>query len=69
VTIDTTVLEFVRHERLAWDAHCNGVHAYHAWAFERRDSGAYVLTEGGWRGGLDAGQEGKWALEMAVFFR
>ncbi len=31
--------------RLAWDAHCNGVHAYHAWAFERRDSGVYVLTE------------------------
>jgi len=30
VTIDSTVFEFVRHERLAWDAHCNGVHAYHA---------------------------------------
>jgi len=26
VTIDSTVLEFVRHERLAWDAHCNGMH-------------------------------------------
>jgi uncharacterized protein YndB with AHSA1/START domain len=24
-TIDTTILEFVRHERLAWDAHRNGV--------------------------------------------
>jgi hypothetical protein len=28
-TIDSTVIEFVRHERLAWDAHCNGVHAGH----------------------------------------
>jgi hypothetical protein len=45
VTIDSTVLEFARNERLAWDAHCNGVHAYHAWAFERRDGGVYVLTE------------------------
>jgi hypothetical protein len=26
VTIDSTVL----HEGLAWDEHCNGVHAYHA---------------------------------------
>jgi hypothetical protein len=23
VTIDSTVIEFVRHERLAWDEHCN----------------------------------------------
>ena len=45
MTTDSTVLEFVRHERLAWDAHCDGVHAYHAWAFERRDGGVYVLTE------------------------
>jgi hypothetical protein len=26
VTIDSTVLESVRHERVAWDAHCDGVH-------------------------------------------
>jgi hypothetical protein len=45
VTIDSMVLEFVRYERLAWDAHCTGVHAYHAWALERRDGGVYVLTE------------------------
>jgi hypothetical protein len=45
VTIDSTVLEFVRQERLAWDAHCNGVHAYHAWAFESRNGGVYALTE------------------------
>jgi hypothetical protein len=39
VTIDSTVLEFVRHERLAREAHCNGLHVYHAWAFENRDGG------------------------------
>ncbi len=52
-----TVLESVRHERLAWDAHCNGVHAYHAWAFEKRDGGVYVLTEEtqtGWKARLGA---------------
>jgi len=55
VTIDSTVLEFLQHERLAWDAHCNGVHAYHAWAMERRDGGVYVLTEetqNGWKAWL-----------------
>jgi hypothetical protein len=33
------------------------VHAYHAWAFERRDSGVYVLTEetqNGWLARLGA---------------
>jgi hypothetical protein len=24
---------------------------------------------GSWRGGLDAGEEGKWAWEVALFFR
>jgi hypothetical protein len=55
VTIDSTVL----HERLAWDAHCNGVHAYHAWAFEKRDGGVYVLTEemqNGWLARQAAGE-------------
>ena len=28
---------FIQHERLEWDAHCNGVHAYHAWVLERTD--------------------------------
>ena len=67
VTIDSPVLEFVRHERLAWDAHCNGMHAYHAWAFERRDAGVYVLTEetqNGWLTRLGAlvmpGRMSKW---------
>lgn len=45
MTIGSTVLERIRHERLAWDAHCNGVHAYHAWTFEKRDGGEYALTE------------------------
>ena len=55
VTIDSKVLEFVKHERLAWDARCRGVHAYHAWAFERRSGGLYVLTEetqNGWKAWL-----------------
>lgn len=44
VTIDSTVLEFVWNEWLAWDAHCDGVHAYHASGASRREA-AYVLTE------------------------
>jgi hypothetical protein len=36
---------FIQHERLEWDAHCNGVHAYHAWVLERTDGGVYVITE------------------------
>jgi hypothetical protein len=39
------VFQFVRHERLAWDAHCNGVHAYHAWAFEKRDGPPDILAD------------------------
>jgi hypothetical protein len=31
--IESILREFIRHERLAWDAHCNGVHADHAWGF------------------------------------
>jgi hypothetical protein len=53
VTIDSTVLEFVRRERLAWDAHYDGVHADHAWGFERRDGSVYVLT-GHHRAPIDA---------------
>jgi len=30
---------------LASDAHCDGAGADHAWAFEWRDGGVYVLTE------------------------
>jgi hypothetical protein len=57
VTIDSRVLECVPLQRLAWDAHCNGVHACHAWAMERREGGVYVLTEetqNGWLAWLGA---------------
>jgi hypothetical protein len=30
VTIESTVLEFMPYERLAWDAHAKGLEAYHA---------------------------------------
>ncbi len=67
MTIDSVALEFVRHERLAWDAHCDGVRADHAGAFERRDGGVYVLTEetqNGWLARLGAavmpGRKSRW---------
>jgi len=31
VTIESTVLEFKPYQRLAWDAHGNGLNGYHAW--------------------------------------
>jgi hypothetical protein len=48
LTIDSTVLEFVRHERLAWD---DGVHAYHAWAFGQREGVCAYREDApcGWR--------------------
>jgi hypothetical protein len=27
--VTDTMVQLVEHERLAWGAHCNGVHAYH----------------------------------------
>ena len=45
VTIDSTVREFVPFERIAWDGHALGVHVYHAWLIEKRDTGCRVLTE------------------------
>ena len=47
-----TVLEFVRHEWLAWDAYCNELRAGHAWVFERKDLGVYVFTDETWNGWL-----------------
>jgi hypothetical protein len=44
VAIDSTMLEFVRHERLAWDAHCNGVCAYRAWGFPAISEWPQVFT-------------------------
>jgi uncharacterized protein YndB with AHSA1/START domain len=45
VTIESTVLEFVPGERIAWDAHGLGVDAYHAWLLTRTAQGCHVLTE------------------------
>jgi len=52
VTIKSTVLEFVPHERIAWDAHGTGLEAYHAWIIEKKDQGCHVLTEEVQRGWL-----------------
>ncbi len=45
VTINSAVKEFVPFERLAWDAHAVGIHAYHAWLIEKTARGCHVLTE------------------------
>ena len=45
VTIQSTVLEFVPYERIAWDAHASGVDAYHAWVLHKTPDGCHVLTE------------------------
>jgi len=52
VTILSTVLEFVPYERLAWDAHGNGLEAYHAWLIQEADQGCQVATEEVQRGWL-----------------
>jgi hypothetical protein len=52
VTIESTVLEFVPGERIAWDAHSLGVDAYHAWVLQRTAQGCHVLTEETQRGWL-----------------
>ena len=44
-TIDSTVVEFVPTERIAWDARGLGVDAYHAWLIRPAADGCYVLTE------------------------
>lgn len=45
VPIESTVREFVPHERLAWDAQGIGLDAYHAWLLHPDDGGCWVLTE------------------------
>ena len=52
VTIESKVLEFVPHGRIAWDAHATGLEAYHAWLIQRTDRGCYVLMEETQRGWL-----------------
>ena len=45
VTITSTVLEFIPHERIAWDARAIGLEVYHAWLLQRTPQGCHVLTE------------------------
>lgn len=45
LTLTSTVLEYVPHERIAWDAHALGVDAYHAWVLRPSAKGCHVLTE------------------------
>lgn len=45
ITIQSTVMEFVPCERLAWDAHGTGLDAYHAWLIQKTDQGCRVVTE------------------------
>ena len=52
VTIQSTVLEFVPYERLAWDAHGNGLESYHAWLLQKTIGDCNVITEETERGWL-----------------
>ena len=52
VTVQSTVLEFVPFERLAWDAHGIGLDAYHTWLIRETAHGCYVIMEETQRGWL-----------------
>jgi uncharacterized protein YndB with AHSA1/START domain len=52
VRLESRVLEFVPGERIAWDAHGIGIHAYHAWVIQEILRGTYVRTEETQRGWL-----------------
>jgi len=43
--IESTVLEFVPGERIAWDGHGFGLDVYHAWLIEKAGDGCRVITE------------------------
>ena len=45
ITIESTVLECVPDERIAWEAHAFGVDVYHAWVLRPSAKGCRVLTE------------------------
>ena len=62
VTIESTVLEFMPYERLAWDAHSTGLDAYHAWLIQKTSQGCNVLmeeTQRGWLARLGKSLEAK----------
>jgi hypothetical protein len=50
LTIESTLLEFVPFERLAWDAHASGFQGYPAWLIRKTRAGCNVLTEETQRG-------------------
>jgi len=52
VTIESTVLEFVPAERIAWDARAFGIEVYHAWVIQKTPTGCHVVTEETQRGWL-----------------
>ena len=45
LVIDSTVMEFVAGERVAWNARGIGIDAYHAWRVRPIAGGCHVLTE------------------------
>jgi hypothetical protein len=50
ITIESTVLEFLPYERLAWDARGTGLDAYHAWLIQKTNQGSNVIIEKTQRG-------------------
>ncbi len=48
--ITSTVLEFVPHERLAWNGRAFGLDVYHAWLLVPSERGCLVITEETQRG-------------------
>ncbi len=52
LTVESTVMEYVPPERIAWDAHAAGFEGYHAWIIQKVDKGCTVLTEEIQRGWL-----------------
>lgn len=45
ITIESTVLECVPDERIAWEAHAFGIDVYHAWVLQPSAKGCLVVTE------------------------
>jgi uncharacterized protein YndB with AHSA1/START domain len=45
ITIESTVLECVPDDRIAWEAHAFGIDVYHAWVLRPSAKGCRVLTE------------------------
>lgn len=52
VTVESTVVEFIPMERIAWDARTLGLEAYHAWVLRETPEGCHVVTEETQRGSL-----------------